>query len=208
MKGRLWFKEYFPGSLILSKPCLTLIVVYLEMVLFSFLGYIGDDDMASEPEQSWRALIGYWWCHPYATDAQEKHQGLTVFLTFFSFFHSSFFLLIHPPALFFPSNLKSHFHTNSAFGVSYPSNVITKGSRWPLHTAWHCFGLMHTFSFHWEDFVLYYTEYCCFVISSHYNKPFHVLCFCNPDDQHLSNPPLRQNPIPRSLTEGRLESHR
>lgn len=101
MKGRLWFKEYFPGSLILSKQCLTLIVVYLEMVLFSFLGYIGNDDMASEPEQSWRALIGYWWCHPYATDAQEKHQGLTVFLTFFSFFHSSFFLLIHPPPFSF-----------------------------------------------------------------------------------------------------------
>ena len=119
MKGRLWFKEFFLVLSSFKKQCLTLIVVYLEMVLFSFLGYIGDDDMASEPEQSWRALIGCWWCHLCASNAWEKHQGLTVFLTFLSFFLPFFLFLFSP-------NMKSHFHTKSTFGVSYLSNVITK----------------------------------------------------------------------------------
>lgn len=133
----------FLGSLILLKQCSALIVVYLEMVLFSFLGCISDDDMASEPEQSWRALIGCRWCHPCASNAQEKHQGLTVFLTFFPFFLSCF---LPTPSAFCCcfANIKSDFHTNSAFGVSYPSNVITKGSWWPLHTDQSCFGLMQS----------------------------------------------------------------
>lgn len=40
---------------------------------------------------------------------------------------------------FFPQNMKSHFHTKSTFGVSYPSNVITKvaGDRFAqTDTAW------------------------------------------------------------------------
>lgn len=61
-------------------------------------------------------------------------------------------------------------------------------------------GLRHSFSSHGEDFVLHYTEYCCSVISCHYSKPFHVLSFCNPDDEHLSNLPAHTNPNQRSLT--------
>lgn len=166
------------------------------MVLFSFLGYMGDDDMASEPEQSRSALIGCRWCHPWASNAWEKHQGLTVFLTFLS----SLLLLSFFPFFYLP-NTKPHFHTNSEFGASYPSNVITKGSRWPSHRP-----------------VLLWLHAQCqlsargFCAASHWllllcnflslEKPFPVLPFCNPDDQHLSNPTARTNPNWRSLTVG------
>ena len=61
-------------------------------------------------------------------------------------------------------------------------------------------GLTHSFSSPWEDFVLHHTDYLCSVISCHYSKPFHVLPFCNPDDQHLSSSPAHTNPNQRSLT--------
>lgn len=90
-------------------------------------------------------LHGRWW-HGFGTwTKQERSDRLLVMsslclgkatetdyfpdFSFFPYFTFFFFFLFS----FFLPNTKPHFHTNSAFGASYPSNVITKGSRWPSH---------------------------------------------------------------------------